>query len=327
MLKIQVLRSDNGGEYLSSELQQYLETKGIIHHTTCSNTPQQNGVAERKNRHLLEVVRALLIEAHMSSSYWGEVAAYIINRIPSSVINFKTPLQTLTEAIVSSDVPNLPPRIFGCVVFVHLHKHQRTKLTPQALRCVFVGYATRQKGYRCFHPPTRRLFVTMDVVFHEDTMYFSKPELQGEYQKGIQTLNSDYNDECTLDISGNASSSGQNKGVSLDLSGDEHATVEEVSLSQSQDEIEPPEQMVSTSYVPHQSLAEDVPESHKKQLPQRYNRGIPKPSYEPGLSSKVKYPTSHYVSNHRLSESNKSFMNQLSLVYIPNSVHCAGSHD
>jgi transposase InsO family protein len=67
--QIQVLRSDNGGEYQSSEHQQYLETYGIINQTTCSNTPQQNGVVERKNRHLLEVVRASLIKANMPLSY------------------------------------------------------------------------------------------------------------------------------------------------------------------------------------------------------------------------------------------------------------------
>ena len=61
-------------------------------------------------------------------------------------------------------------------------------------------------------------------------------------------------------------------------------------------------------------------ESPRKQLPLRQTRGIPKPTYEPELSSKVKYPISHYVSNHRLSESNKSFVNQLSTVSIPNSV-------
>ena len=57
-----------------------------------------------------------------------------------------------------------------------------------------------------------------------------------------------------------------------------------------------------------------------KRLPHRHNRGIPKPTYEPELSTKVKYPMSNYVSNHRLSELNKSFVNQLSTVVIPNSV-------
>ena len=74
----------------------------------------------------------------------------------------------------------------------------------------------------------------------------------------------------------------------------------------------------------NQSPAEDGPavvsKPPRKQLPVSQTRGIPKPTYEPGLSSKVKYPMSHYVSNHRLSESNKSFVNQLSTVSIPNSV-------
>ena len=66
---IQVLRSDNGGEFVNQELKQYLINHGIVHQTTCPYTPQQNGVAERKNRQLLEVVRASLFEAHMSTKY------------------------------------------------------------------------------------------------------------------------------------------------------------------------------------------------------------------------------------------------------------------
>ncbi|RVW62390.1 Retrovirus-related Pol polyprotein from transposon TNT 1-94 [Vitis vinifera] len=161
--KVWVLRSDNGGEYQSSDLQKYLEGHGIIHQTTCSNTPQQNGVAERKNRHLLEVVRASLIAAKTPISYWGEAitsAAYLINRVPSSSINFQTPLQALTNVVVAPTVPNLPPCVFGCVAFVHLHKHQRTKLTSHALQY---------------------------------SMYFSsQSELQEEYHKEIQTLDYDY---------------------------------------------------------------------------------------------------------------------------------------
>lgn len=107
-----MLRIDNGGEYHSSELQQFLDSHGSIHQTSCPDTPQQNGVAERKNRHLLEVVRASLIETHMPSRYWGEAllsAAYFINHVPSHSINFKTPFQALTEAVVAPTVLNLPP--------------------------------------------------------------------------------------------------------------------------------------------------------------------------------------------------------------------------
>ena len=92
--------------------------------------------------------------------------------------------------MIAPAVPNLTPRVFGCVAFVHLHKHQRDKLSPRALRCVFLGYATHQKGYRCFYPPTQRMFVTVDVVFHEESMYFSnETKLQGEDLKNILSLN------------------------------------------------------------------------------------------------------------------------------------------
>ena len=173
-----------------------MEAHGTIHQTTCSDTPQQNGVAERKNCHLLEVFRASLIEAHMPLSYWGHTltfAAYLINRVPSSTIDFRTPSQALIEAIVAPVGPNLPPHVFGCVAFVHFHKRQRNKLTPRALRCVFLGYAAYQKGYRCYHPPSKQMFVTMDVVFHEDSMYFSfEPEFQGEHLEEVQALDYDF---------------------------------------------------------------------------------------------------------------------------------------
>ena len=111
--------------------------------------PQHNGVGKRKNRHLLEVVRASLIEEHMPLSYWGHAltsAAYLINSVPSNTIDFRTPSQALIEAIVALVGPNLPLHVFGCVAFVHLHKRQHNKLTPRALRCAFLGYAAYQKG-------------------------------------------------------------------------------------------------------------------------------------------------------------------------------------
>jgi hypothetical protein len=78
----------------------------------------------------------------------------------------------------------LPPRVFGCVAYVHLHKNQRTKLDPCALRCLFLGYAVHQKGYRCYDPSNSRFYVTMDVTFLESEPFFSAPNstIQGETQ-------------------------------------------------------------------------------------------------------------------------------------------------
>ncbi|KAI5321564.1 hypothetical protein L3X38_030635 [Prunus dulcis] len=110
--RIQVLRSDNGGEFLNHDLNQFLQDHDIIHQCSSPYTPQQNGVAERKNRHLLEVVRAYLFGANMPRSFWGEAvlsAAYLINRIPSSILNFQTPLQTLYHHIQIPHTKNLEP--------------------------------------------------------------------------------------------------------------------------------------------------------------------------------------------------------------------------
>ncbi|BFG37702.1 hypothetical protein CerSpe_239760 [Prunus speciosa] len=174
--RIQVLRSDNGGEFLNHDLNEFFQAHGIIHQCSCPSTPQQNGVVERKNRHLLEVVRASLFGANMPRSFWGEAvlsAAYLINRIPSSILQFRTPLQTLQPHSQIPPTQNLEPRVFGCVVFVHLHDHQRSKLDPRADKCVFIGYAPHQKGYRRYHPPSRKVYTSMDVAFREQESYFS----------------------------------------------------------------------------------------------------------------------------------------------------------
>ena len=142
-------------------------------------------MAERKNRHLLEIVRASLIEANVPVSYWGEAlssATYLINRIPSATLDFQTPSDVLARSVSAPTESNLTPRVFGCVAFVHLPKEQRTKLESRALKCVFLGYAASQKGYRCYHPPTQKMYVTIDVTFHEGSMHFHRPELQGEQQ-------------------------------------------------------------------------------------------------------------------------------------------------
>jgi transposase InsO family protein len=82
------LRSDNAKEYKSSSFASFLFDKGIIHQTLRIHSPQQNGVAERKNHQLLDVARALLFHRHAPRQFWSDVflaACYLINRMPSSV--------------------------------------------------------------------------------------------------------------------------------------------------------------------------------------------------------------------------------------------------
>ena len=175
----------------------------------------------------------------------------MINRVLSSSIDFQTPLQALTNVVVAPTITNLPPRVFGYVAFVHLHKQQHTKLTSRALQCVFVGYALHKKEYRCYHPPIRRMFVTMDVVFHEDSMYFSYEfELQEEYQKEIQTLDYDYHiseeDESgQFELVNQEAGELDMSGTTLEPSSNDHPKAKEVIEEGRDSTIEPSEQFGS----------------------------------------------------------------------------------
>jgi transposase InsO family protein len=91
---IKIFCFDNGGEYMSGNLNACFCEQGIIHQTMCVYTPRQNGVAKRKNRHLLEVTRSLMFDTHVPKSYWGDAlltAIYLINRTPSRVLDSKHP--------------------------------------------------------------------------------------------------------------------------------------------------------------------------------------------------------------------------------------------
>jgi hypothetical protein len=114
--------------------------------------------------------------------FWGEAvltAAFLINRMPSSVLQFHTPIKVLLGC---SRVSSLPPKIFGCVCFVHTPTHPRGKLDPKARKCIFLGYSPTQKGYKCYDPQSRKMFVSMDVTFWETKSFYplSTSSLQGE---------------------------------------------------------------------------------------------------------------------------------------------------
>jgi hypothetical protein len=190
---IQVFRSDNGKEYFNTNLSDFFRKNGTVHQSSCPNTPQQNGVAERKNRHLLEVARALLFSSKVPNYLWGEAvltAAYLINRVPSKVLNFQTPIHIFNECFPFDRVSNdLTLKIFGCTAFVHEHKNI-SKLEPRAIKCVFVGYSPTQKGYKCFDPKNKKMFVTMDVTFFENKPFFDT-HLQGGNFKEEDSFQSD----------------------------------------------------------------------------------------------------------------------------------------
>jgi len=144
-----------------------------------------------------------LIDSNISSYLWGETlssAVYLINRVPSSVLNFKKPLDAISHHFTLNFVNHLPPHIFGCVIYVHLHPHQQTKLENRVMKCVFVGYNTTQKGYKAYHPSTKFFFVSMDITFHEYEMFFPFENTSFFTSKGGGDLEVQNHDRLDQDI-------------------------------------------------------------------------------------------------------------------------------
>uniref|UniRef100_A0A2N9GLP2 Gag-Pol polyprotein n=1 Tax=Fagus sylvatica TaxID=28930 RepID=A0A2N9GLP2_FAGSY len=165
--KIKCLRTDNGGEYTSVEFDSFCQQEGIKRQFTVAYTPQQNGVAERMNRTLLERTRAMLRTAGMAKTFWAEAvktACYVINRSPSTAIDLKTPMEMWTGK--PADYSHL--HTFGSPVYVMYNAQETSKLDPKSRKCVFLGYADGVKGYRLWDPTARKVLISRDVIFVED---------------------------------------------------------------------------------------------------------------------------------------------------------------
>lgn len=168
-LKVKTLRTDNGTEYLSNEFQAFLKKSGIVHQTSNVFTPQQNGLAERMNRTLLERARCMLLNAKLQKHYWAEAvstAAYITNRCPTRALAFLTP-----EEMWSGKKPDITHmKIFGCEAMVHVPKEKAKKWDSKANKMIFIGYSEQTKGYRLLDTKTRKVVISRDVIFLESSV-------------------------------------------------------------------------------------------------------------------------------------------------------------
>lgn len=174
---IKVLRTDGGGEYVSGEFEAYLKSHGIQHQLTTRYTPQQNGVAERYNRTICELARALVIDSGLPKSFWAEAvstAVYVWNRAPTTAHKNEatTPYQKWYDS--KPDISNL--RVFGSLTYAHVPTELRQKLDDKAENMVMVGYSLRSKAYRLYNPATNKVVVRRDVIFDESRLGLPKPE-------------------------------------------------------------------------------------------------------------------------------------------------------
>ncbi|KAL2228641.1 UNVERIFIED_CONTAM: Retrovirus-related Pol polyprotein from transposon RE2 [Sesamum indicum] len=170
--RIKILRSDNGSEFLTHECQLLCSTLGIVHQTSCTYTPQQNGRIERKHRHLLDVARALLFQASLPIRFWGDAiltATYLINRTPSKILHWLTPYQCL-----HGQTPQYHHlRTFGCLCYATNLSPHRSKFHSRAFKCILIGYSMHQKAYKLFNLDNGQVLFSRDVRFYETHFPFA----------------------------------------------------------------------------------------------------------------------------------------------------------
>ena len=266
-------------------------------------------------------------------------AVYLINRMPAKILHFKTPLQILSTHLSLPSLLMLPPRIFGCVAFVHLHKNQRTKLDPCAIRCLFLGYGLHKKGFRCYDPNTHRTYITMDVTFLESENFYPSPvpnsPLQGETHVEVSNwlmANGTGNREVEQHEAppGNrkveqhkAPPESEHIELRNEAANEEPKNTEyPQSPHSSVPEGPPPPENVPEVSTPTEPLHANILDSSTGYvLPFRHNRGKPPNRYSPDKEErKSKYPIANYVSTQGLSKPLKTFTQTLFSGHIPNTV-------
>lgn len=161
--KIKAVRSDNGGEYVNKKFRQFCDERGIIQQTTIPYTPQQNGVAERFNRTIMEKVRSMLIDAGLEKYFWAEAAntaVYLINLMP------RKKEKSANEKFNQEKINLGDLRIFGEKCMIQIPKEKRKKLDDKSIECLFMGY--EPNGFRVFDPDKNKVVVSRDVIFLND---------------------------------------------------------------------------------------------------------------------------------------------------------------
>ncbi|GKA12293.1 retrotransposon protein, putative, ty1-copia subclass [Tanacetum coccineum] len=166
---IKLLRSDRGGEYMSQEFLDHLRDYRIIAHRTPPYTPQHNGVSERRNRTLLDMVRSMMSQTTLPKSFWDyalETAARILNMVPTKKVE-KTPYE-----VWHGQAPKLSYlKVWGCEALVKRDTLTKPdKLEPRSIKCIFIGYPKETMGYSFYYPPENKVLVARNAEFLENNL-------------------------------------------------------------------------------------------------------------------------------------------------------------
>ncbi|KAJ9552385.1 hypothetical protein OSB04_016430 [Centaurea solstitialis] len=307
--RIKRIRSDNGGEFTSHVMTGFYNQHGILFETTCPHTPQQNGVVERKHRHLLETARALRFEAKLPKRFWGEcvlTAAYIINRLPSKTISHKTPYEVLFDQ--KPDYDHM--RVFGCLTYYRSNETKGDKFEERGRPGVFLGYPQGTKGYKIFDMEKGKIILSRDTKFHEEIFPFLTNSIQESGE-----LDDVFNVEPTKFIPEE-----ENECQSEELEGGQR--IEHTSPSSHPEIPQHEREFTSPRNTSHNSQIENPEIETVTARPQR-NRVPPRhlndyvvelpPSVDhtktaPNQGSSTVHPISNYLSYDKFSDSHKMFL-------------------
>jgi transposase InsO family protein len=163
---IHSLRTDRGGEFMSQEFMEFCNEHGIRRQLTAVYSPQQNGVSERKNRTIMNMVRSMLSAKNMPKSFWPEAvnwAVYVLNRSPTSANKNMTPEEAWSG--IKPVVHHF--RVFDCIAHAHVPDCKRSKLDDKSVKCVLLGISKESKAYRLYDPTSQSIVISKDVVFDE----------------------------------------------------------------------------------------------------------------------------------------------------------------
>ena len=164
--KVKALRSDNGGEYISNEFKDLTSKEGNQRELIMPHNPQQNGVAERKNRMIVGVAQAMLHDQGLPMHLWAEACntvVYVQNHYPHIVLGMCTPEEYFTGK--KPDISHLD--IFGSSIYIHVTKGARKNLEPTAEVGIFLGYIETPHNYHVYFPNIRMIVVRRDIKFNE----------------------------------------------------------------------------------------------------------------------------------------------------------------
>ncbi|GJY63278.1 putative ribonuclease H-like domain-containing protein [Tanacetum coccineum] len=166
--KVKIIRSENGTEFKNSVMNEFCEMKGIKREFSVARTPQQNGVAERKNRTLIEAARTMLVNSKLPTTFWAEAvntACYVLNRVLVIKPHNKTPYELIRGRTPLIDF--MKP--FGCPVTILNTRDHLGKFDGKADEGFFVGYSVVSKAMRVFNKRTRIVEETLNIRFLENT--------------------------------------------------------------------------------------------------------------------------------------------------------------